>query len=233
MGNLHRLIAFDLDGTLIDSRRDLADSANDLILALGGTPLAQDAIAAMVGEGAATLVRRALAAAGIDEPADAVSRFLQIYDGRLLNHTRPYPAIETALRAAREHARVVVLTNKPKQPSERILAGLGLRQLFDDVVGGDGPLPRKPDPAALFALMDAAGAEQGTTLLVGDSPIDYQTALNAGVQYCLVSFGFGFATFRPEHQVPAEAVAADAAALVRSIQRFAAQGGSPADHGYQ
>ncbi len=91
MGHLHRLIAFDLDGTLIDSRRDLAESANDLVVELGGTPLPEDDIAGMVGEGASMLVRRALTAARVEEPADAVARFLEFYDRRLLNHTRAVP----------------------------------------------------------------------------------------------------------------------------------------------
>ena len=222
MGNVHRLIAFDLDGTLIDSRRDLAESANDLVIQLGGAPLPEDDIVRMVGEGAAMLVRRALAAAGVGEPADAVTRFLEFYEKRLLNHTRPYPGIVDAVREAREHARVVVLTNKPTRPSEQILSGLGMLDLFDDVVGGDGPLPRKPDPAALVALMDTAGADTSTTLMVGDSPIDYLTAVNAHVPYCLLSFGFGFNNFKPEHALDMDWVAGDPAALTDRIRSFAA-----------
>ncbi len=114
----------------------------------------------------------------------------------------------------------MVLTNKPKRPSEQILDGLGLLDLFDDVVGGDGPLPRKPDPAALLALMDAAGAGTSTTLMVGDSPIDYQTAVNADVQCCVVSFGFGFAKFSREDVAALTCVADDAAALQRAILDF-------------
>jgi phosphoglycolate phosphatase len=217
VGDLHRLIAFDLDGTLIDSRRDLADSANDLVVELGGQPLAEDDIANMVGEGASLLVRRALAAAHVAEPDDAVARFLEFYDRRLLNHTAPYPGIVDVVRHAREHARVVVLTNKPKAPAVKILDGLGMADLFDDVVGGDGPLPRKPDPAGLVALMDTAGAVSGTTMMIGDSPVDYRTAINAQVKPCMVSFGFGFAKFSAAEAGALECVAADAAALHRAI----------------
>jgi len=220
VGHLHRLIAFDLDGTLIDSRRDLAESANDLVVELGGTPLPEHDIAGMVGEGASMLVRRALIAARVEEPPDAVARFLEFYDRRLLNHTRAYPGIADVVHQAKDHGRVVVLTNKPKRPSEQILEGLGLLDLFDDVVGGDGPLPRKPDPAALLALMDAAGAGTSTTLMGGDSPVDYQTAVNADVQCCLVSFGFGFAKFSREDVAALTCVADDAAALQRAILDF-------------
>jgi phosphoglycolate phosphatase len=221
VGNIQRLIAFDLDGTLIDSRRDLADAANDLIAELGGLPLPEDAIAAMVGEGATLLVRRALTAAALGEPSDAVARFLAFYDARLLNNTHPYPGIVDVVRLAREYARVAVLTNKPKRPTERILEGLGIRDLFDDVVGGDGPLPRKPDPAALFTLMEAAGAGRQATLLVGDSPIDLRTARNAGARCCLVSFGFGFRNFAEGEPGASASIAADTGQLADIIRAFA------------
>lgn len=228
MGHIQRLIAFDLDGTLVDSRRDLAESANQLITELGGVPLPEDAIVGMVGEGAALLVRRALAAAGLGDAPGALSaalaRFLEIYDGRLLRHTRPYEGIAEAVRAARRHARVAVLTNKPVGASDHILEGLGLRDLFDEVVGGDGPLPRKPDPASLVALMERAGATAPNTLLVGDSVIDHQTARRASSRCCLAAYGFGYATFPVEQLTGDEWVAADPLELVAIIERFAAQG---------
>jgi phosphoglycolate phosphatase len=192
VGDLHRLIAFDLDGTLIDSRRDLTDSANDLLQELGGPALTEEAVARMVGEGAAMLVRRALAASGLVhvDVADVLPRFLEIYDTRLLRHTRTYAGIDEAVRYARSHARVIVLTNKPGRPSERILTGLGIRDLFDEVMGGDGPWPRKPDPASLRAAMEQVGATPEQTLLVGDSAIDLETARRASVRCCLAAYGF-------------------------------------------
>lgn len=220
MGNLRRLIAFDLDGTLIDSRRDLADSANQLIVELGGTPQPEEAIGGMVGEGAALLVRRALAAAGLDDPPDALARFLEIYDARLLHHTRPYDGIPDALSVARQHARVVVLTNKPLRSSERILTGLGLDDLVDEVIGGDGPLPRKPDPASLLAVMDRSGAQRGQTLLVGDSAIDHETAARAGVRCCLATYGFGYAAFDATRLTGNEWIVDHASAIPGMIADF-------------
>ena len=221
MGDIQRLIAFDLDGTLIDSRRDLADSANELITELGGSPLPEQAVGRMVGEGAAVLVRRALAAAQLADPGNALARFLEIYDTRLLRHTHLYDGVVDVLRFARTVARVAVLTNKPRTPSVKILDGLGIGDLFDDVAGGDGPYPRKPDPAGLQALMHDAGSHAQTTLLVGDSPIDHETAARAGVNCCLVTFGYSPDPFPRERLRGGEWLAASAAELHEVLTKFA------------
>ena len=220
VGDLHRLIAFDLDGTLVDSRRDLADSANELIIELGGTPLPEEDIGRMVGEGAAVLIRRALQAARVTDLGGALARFLEIYDGRLLRHTRVYDGMVDVVRFARTLGRVTVLTNKPKAPSERILQGLGIAELFDQVVGGDGPLGRKPAPDALQALMRDFGATTATTVMVGDSAIDHETAIRAGVRCCLVSFGFGYQHVLNERLCADDGVAADAGELRELLARF-------------
>ncbi len=215
-----RLVVFDLDGTLVDSRRDLAESANQLVLELGGRPLPQETIVGMVGEGAAVLVRRALAAADLPESPNALGRFLEIYDERLLQTTVVYPGVRDVVEAARRVARVSVLTNKPLRHTERLLDGLGIRQLFDDVMGGDGPHPRKPSPDGLRALMAAAGATGATTLMVGDSVVDFETARNAGTQCCLVAWGFGFSRI-PAGTLPADQwLAHDSATLAKFIERF-------------
>jgi phosphoglycolate phosphatase len=188
-----RLIVFDLDGTLVDSKRDLADSANALIAELGGVSLSEDQIIAMVGEGAAVLVRRALLAAGLDpESATALPRFLELYDERLLVHTAPYDGMVDALAALAPAVSMAVLTNKPARATERILAGLGLRERFRDVIGGDTAFGRKPAPAGLLALIERAGATPETTWLVGDSRVDLETARRAGARICLVRYGFGY-----------------------------------------
>lgn len=223
MGDLHgRLIAFDLDGTLVDSRRDLADAANCLVTELGGTPLAEEAIGRMVGEGAAVLVDRALRAAGIAAREGALPRFLTLYDERLLNHTRAYTGIADVLAAAGRVAHVAVLTNKPAHATERVLAGLGLRGLVADVIGGDTPFPRKPDPASLEDLMRRAGAQPSTTLMVGDSEIDHETARRAGSRCCLATYGFGFETFPAERLTGEEWLVRTPAELPDVFARFTA-----------
>ena len=188
-----RLIVFDLDGTLIDSRQDLADAANALIVERGGSPLPVDAVTGMVGEGAALLVRRALTAAGLEpDPDHTLPRFLELYDERLLAHTRLYPGTADALEALCPEATLAVLTNKPQRPTETILRGLGIHRYFPYVVGGDTAFGRKPDPAGLRHLIVEAKSSAEQTVLVGDSAIDLRTARAAGVRMCLVTYGFGF-----------------------------------------
>jgi len=195
------LVVFDLDGTLIDSRRDLADAANALIIEGGGQPLPVDAITAMVGEGAPLLVRRALKAAGLDiDIRIALPRFLELYDERLLVHTRLYDGTREALEALAARATLAILTNKPQRPTERILEGLSIAPFFRWTIGGDSAYGRKPDPAGLHHLVSAASADLASTVMVGDSAIDLRTARAAGTRICLVRYGFGFGTAAAELQ---------------------------------
>lgn len=191
---MFRLIVFDLDGTLIDSRRDLADSVNILLHECGAPALAEERVGRMVGDGAATLVARAFASSGVPAPPDALPRFLAIYDTRLLEHTRAYDGIPEVLAQLGARTALAVLTNKPLASTRRILAGLDLARYFSDdaVVGGDGPLGRKPDPRGLRHLAARAGVPLGEVLLVGDSIVDWRTAKQASVAICLARYGFGF-----------------------------------------
>lgn len=211
------LVVFDLDGTLIDSRRDLADATNALIVERGGAPLPVDDIAGMVGEGVALLVRRAFAAAGLDpESEGALPRFLHLYGERLLEHTRAYAGVDAVLAALALEYRLAVLTNKPLAATRTILDGLDLARHFQWVLGGDGPLPRKPDPASLRFLMQQAGATTDATVMVGDSPIDLATARAAGTRVVLAAFGFGFRAEQSDGALIAQS-AADIAWLVRRL----------------
>ena len=193
---MFRLIVFDLDGTLVDSRRDIADAANALLISCGAAPIPEARIGGMVGDGAARLVARAFIASGIEPPADALERYLAFYDERLLNHTRPYDGIPDVLDALGRRASLAVLTNKPLAATRRILDGLDLSRHFPEsaILGGDGPLPRKPDPAGLSRLIAAAKVPAAATLMVGDSVMDWKTARAAATGVCLARYGFGFDT---------------------------------------
>jgi phosphoglycolate phosphatase len=192
-------IAFDLDGTLVDSVTDLARSTSELVTSLGGRALSEQEVALMVGEGAGVLVRRALEAAGLDpNTPNALSRFLDIYDRRLLDTTRAYDGVREMLLMASRRATLSVITNKPLAPSRRILDALNLLSFFEDVVGGDGPYGRKPNATGLVAL--AGTAEH--VMLVGDSPVDWETAVAAGCEFVWARYGFGAQRFDAPPDTP-------------------------------
>jgi phosphoglycolate phosphatase len=216
-------IVFDLDGTLVDSVRDLAEAASELATSFGGRPLAQREVAAMVGDGASVLVKRALSAAGVDpDTPEALTRFRQIYDRRLLDTTVPYDGVPDMLAMASRRARLTVLTNKPLEPSIRILDALRLSAYFEEVIGGDGPAGRKPNPGGLRAL--ARGSTR--VLLVGDSPIDWETAQAAGCSLAWARYGFGSVRF-DDHPPDTPFVLDAPADLAGVLDRFSAAMSGP------
>jgi phosphoglycolate phosphatase len=219
VGHVHRLLVFDLDGTLVDSRQDLVDSANALIEERGGAALPADAIAKMVGEGAVTLVRRALEAAHLPPDEAAVERFLKLYDDRLLRTTRPYAGIPHVLEELAGEAVLGVLTNKPLAPARKLLDALELSPFLTFTIGGDGPLPRKPDPGSLRLLMSRYGVAVRDTALIGDSRIDFETARAAGTAVCLVRYGFGYEQF-PVATLRGDEGLADTAADIPRVVRM-------------
>lgn len=188
-----KLVVFDLDGTLVDSWKDLADSANALLTEYGGIVLPDAAVAALVGDGAGVLVQRVFVAAGLGTaPPEALPRFLAIYDEHLLDHTSAYPGTHDMLQRLSGRVPLAVVTNKPGGATARVLDGLGLAPHFSWIVAGDGPFARKPDPEGLFHVIRQAAATPETTVLVGDSAIDLETARRAGTRICLARYGFGY-----------------------------------------
>ena len=227
-----RLVVFDLDGTLIDSRRDLTDSANLLVVEKGGRPLPDADIVRMVGEGAALLVRRALTAANLPFADADVVRFLEIYDGRLLETTRPYPGMRQALEDVAAEAIVAVLTNKPLAPARVLLEALDLAPFIATTVGGDGRFPRKPDPSSLCSLIEKHGALAASTVMVGDTRIDFETANNAGTQCCLARYGFGYEQFDTARLNGHEALVDHPSEIPDAIQRLLGAGSTRDGAGY-
>ena len=196
---------FDLDGTLIDSRQDLVDSVNGLLAELGLPALPDATVVGFIGEGAARLVSRALAAAqpGLEaRTGSLMPSWFDHYGKRLLRTTRAFAGIDEVLRAPPE-ARAV-LTNKPGVFSRQILQGLGLLPRFRAVVGGD-EAARKPSPEGLLRLCERLGARPEEALLVGDSQVDLDTGRAAGVPVCIVGWGLGdvqaLRAQRPAHVV--------------------------------
>jgi phosphoglycolate phosphatase len=190
-----RLLIFDLDGTLIDSRLDLIHSVNAMLRRLGRPELPGEVIASYVGDGAPMLVRRALG-----DPDDqsivqtALDYFMAYYREHKLDHTHVYSGIVDALRTLKQSAdgkrQLAVLSNKPVGPSRAIVEALGMKQFFFEIYGGNSFATKKPDPMGARQLMTQTGSRPEETLMVGDSSIDVLTARNAGLWSLGVTYGF-------------------------------------------
>jgi phosphoglycolate phosphatase len=192
---LIKLLIFDLDGTLIDSRLDLVHSVNATLRHFNRPALPDDVIASYVGDGAPMLVRRALG-----DPRDAgfvkeaLEYFLAYYRVHKLDYTHVYDGVKEMLMAIRNsdggRRRMAVLTNKPVIPSRAIVEALGLAEFFLHVYGGNSFATKKPDPHGAHTLLRETKSRAEETLMVGDSSIDVITGRNAGVWTCGVTYGF-------------------------------------------
>jgi len=190
-----KLVIFDLDGTLVDSRLDLIHSVNAMLRHLGRPELPGDLIASYVGDGAPMLVRRALG-----DPRDesyvkeALEYFLAYYRVHKLDHTHVYPGIADALAAIQNvngtSRRMAVLSNKPVHPSRAIVEAMALGPFFVHVYGGNSFSTKKPDPLGARTLLKETHTRPEETLIVGDSSIDVITGRNAGLWTCGVTYGF-------------------------------------------
>jgi phosphoglycolate phosphatase len=209
-----KLLVFDLDGTLIDSAQDLCNSVNATLEKFNRRHLSDELIAAYIGNGALTLVRRAFAADDGVEPndellAEAYKYFLDYYREHKLDYTYAYEGVLEALdalhkvhdqldspqsasspeRAISPQRRMAVLTNKPVRPAQAICEALGLAPYFLNIYGGNSFATKKPDPEGLLALMKEADAKPEETVMIGDSQVDVQTARNAGAWCIGCTFG--------------------------------------------
>ena len=189
-----RTLLLDLDGTLIDSRRDLAAATNRLLAEAGLAPLSLDTVCSFVGRGARALVRRSLEAADpegrVPRSPEVLRRFLGHYEQVLLDSTVPFPGVREGLVQLRSAGvGLAVVTNKPIAPTRTILEGLDLSRMFGVVLGGDSLTTKKPDPEPLFAAASALQAELEDCLMVGDSDVDMDAAANAGVPGVWCSWG--------------------------------------------
>lgn len=186
-----RVLIFDLDGTLIDSKLDLANSINAMLQHMGRAQLSHEKIYSLVGNGAPVLVRRALGDSVTDAESDqGLSFFLSYYRTHMLDNTVTCPGVREGLKLLEQHP-MAVLTNKPVRFSQAIIDGLGLGRYFQFVYGGNSFEKKKPDPMGVEFLLREMTATPEEALMVGDSEVDVQTARNAGIWACGVSYGLG------------------------------------------
>jgi phosphoglycolate phosphatase len=194
------MAAFDLDGTLIDSKLDLSHAVNAMLAYMDRSPLDLETISSYVGNGAPVLMRRALgAAASDDDVTRALDYFIRYYHQHRTVHTRLYEGTEASLREL--HAggvKLAVLTNKPVRISQAILDDLGVHDLFFQVYGGNSFPEKKPHPMGLHQLLAESGTTNTKAVMVGDSAVDVRTAKNAEVFALGVTFGFQPDTFAAE-----------------------------------
>lgn len=190
-----RLLIFDLDGTLVDSRLDLANSINAMLRHYKRKELPADVIANYVGDGAPMLVRRALG-----DPDDehyvheALDFFIRYYREHKLDHTHLYTGVLDSLRALQRsngtRRYMAILSNKPVNPTRQISQALGLSEFFVQIYGGNSFPTKKPDPQGVEALLHETKCKSKEAIIIGDSDVDVLTARNAGIWSCGVTYGF-------------------------------------------
>lgn len=200
-----KLVIFDLDGTLIDSRLDLVHSVNAALRHIHRPELPDDVIASYVGDGAPILIQRALGGEAVDEALvrKGLEFFLAYYREHKLDHTTVYPGIREVLAGIRDSGngiprKLAVLSNKPVNPSRAIVEALGLGRYFTQVYGGNSFPGKKPDPEGALKLVSEAGVRPEQAAIVGDSHVDIRTGRNAGLWTVAVKYGFAPHTLEVE-----------------------------------
>ena len=192
-----KLVIFDLDGTLIDSRLDLVHSVNAALRHIGRNELPDDVIASYVGDGAPILIQRALGGEIVDEALvrKGLEFFLSYYRAHKLDHTTVYAGIEQSLKIIQDGTngmprKMAVLSNKPVVPSRAIVEALGMGKFFMQVYGGNSFATKKPDPEGARKLLEESGVRPENAAIVGDSHTDIETGRNAGLWTVGVTYGF-------------------------------------------
>lgn len=194
-GELPKLIMFDLDGTLVDSVPDLASAVDSVFVGLGLPEVGEANVRLWVGNGAESLIRRALCYV-LDDVEDVFfenvfSEFLISYGDRVADKSKLYPGVKETLDVSYELSiPMAIVTNKPIAFARTLLSSLNIDHFFSDVLGGDSLAKKKPDPLPLQTLMSKYGLFPSQVLMIGDSVNDILSARSAGCAVVAVSYGY-------------------------------------------
>jgi phosphoglycolate phosphatase len=190
------LLIFDLDGTLVDSKKDLTASVNHIRHQFDLPVLTEEEIARFIGSGALMLIRRVLGAKATESNVQmGLQMFLSYYRAHMLDSTTLYAGVRETLEAL-SGCRLAVLTNKPVHFSCAMLDGLGIYKHFAAVYGGNSFDHKKPDPVGVFQILSDTKGNRERTWMIGDSSVDVLTGRNAGVKTCGVTYGYATETFK-------------------------------------
>lgn len=194
-------VLFDLDGTLIDSARDISNCVNETLRRMGREEIQEEVITSFVGRGVVPLIERVMAEAAPcrggreAETREAVALFMELYEAHCLDSTRLYPGIREVLDAFAGKS-LAVVTNKVEKFTRKILEGLSIRGRFATVICGDSLEEKKPHPAPVLHALERASAQAGRAVIIGDSNIDIAAGKAAGTLTCGVLYGL-----RPEQEI--------------------------------
>ena len=190
------VLIFDLDGTLVDSKKDLTASVNYIRTRFDLPVLTEEEIARFIGNGALMLIRRALDTKATEENVQTgLQMFLSYYRAHMLDSTALYPGVRETLDRLRD-CKLAVLTNKPVHFSCAMLDGLGIYRHFAAVYGGNSFDHKKPDPVGIYQILSDTKGQREKTWMIGDSAVDVLTGRNAGVMTCGVTYGYATETFK-------------------------------------
>ena len=207
-----RLVVYDLDGTLVDTLQDITNAANYLLSQMQAASLTPNQVRRFVGRGIHQLVGECLKTDDAGLVAEGMRIYRAYYQQHLADNSKLYPGARQALDYFKTRVQAVI-SNKPNPYSTDLLKALGVEGYFMDIIGGDSPYPRKPDPASLNAVMERAGVSPHEAVMIGDSPIDVEMGRQAGVAVVTVTHGLADRD---------ELVAAQPEAIVDSFQALIA-----------
>lgn len=190
--NRIKLAIFDLDGTLINSLDDLTDATNYMLSAMAKGNITGEQVKKLVGQGARSLVERAIPGISPEELERALGYFITYNDEHIVDKTRLYPGVRGALMSLREAGyRLAVISNKNSALCRKVIEALGVADIFEVVMGADAMPFRKPSPEPILRLLRDFGVNAENAVIVGDSINDVAAGKAAGVWTVGCTYGYG------------------------------------------